>query len=48
MLNWTEKLNIASLTKLLISAKLKEIEIWKLFLWKEQLILRNMTYHKLL
>ena len=33
---------------MLISAKQKKLETWKLFLWKEQLILRNMTYHTIL
>ena len=31
MLNYIENLIIASFTKLMISAKLKELEFWKLF-----------------
>ena len=45
MLNYIENLIIASLNKLLISAKLKELEFWKLFLCKEQLILSSVTHH---
>ena len=47
MLNYIKNLIIVSFTKLVISAKLKELEFWKLFQWKEQSILRNITYHKL-